>query len=212
MRKRSAFLLGLFFVLPVAGVVWALIWIINFGKGLAPTIRPLVPFLPQSTSPQLEKFISIALGLLVLAIACCIIYLVGLLLQRKIAATFLNRMRDLLVYVPGLGRIYTLVKGVVENIPEDPKKAFGEPVLVYYPGTHILVIGFKTGETRDRIGVVFPGIPPCTPYFFLRKHVRRIPNVSIEEALQAVVSSGMSLPHDVVEAIDHADITDKAVN
>lgn len=210
MKRRSTFFLGLFFVLPVAGVIWAVTWIVNVGQGFAPAIRPFVPFVPQQVSSGWENALSILLGLVILAVACGLIYLVGVLLERKLAASFLKWARDLLAYVPVVGKLYTISRDVVDNIPEDPQKAFGEPVLVRYPGTHVLVIGFKTSETKQRIGVVFPGMPPCLPYFFKKSDVQKIPNVSIEEALRAVVSSGMSLPPDVIDAVDTAFPEDEA--
>lgn len=200
-KIRNNFITGLAIIFPLA----ITIIIIRFLaiKINSYILNPLVGFL--NLNPYLTEhsiYIAKVLGFLIVIL---LISLVGW----AASIIFLRRLfafgERIFVRVPMIGKIYSVTKEIGSAFLGHGKAFFKKVVLIEYPRKGVYSIGFTTGEGKGEIkntagvelmNVFVPTTPNPTSGIFLLvpKDEVRVLDMSVEEGLKTVVSSGTITP------------------
>ena len=183
------FLAGLLLVIPVGVVIFVLVW---FFTGVDGILQPAIKTIFGSEIPGLGFGITIIL-----------VYLAGLFASNIVGHRMIRFGESLLVRIPILKQLYNGTKQVIAGLSGTGlnKAAFREVVLVEFPRDGMQTIGFVTNEMEDINGqkllaVYIPTAPlPTSGYFeILTEDKVTRTNISVDEAMQMVISSGMISP------------------
>ena len=137
-----------------------------------------------------------------------------------LVANFLGR--QLLVWaeravnrIPLVRSIYGGAKKLTETVFSDQQKAFREVVMLEYPRAGLWTLGFRTGEAAREITkhtghnmatVYVPTTPnPTSGYVVIMPESDLVKlKMSVEDALQLIISMGAVRPEDRAETLDEA--------
>ena len=216
-KKKSPSLSRLFFrglgiVLPLVLTVGFLVWLWNFlsGKVFKHVDAGLVWILGLfNQSDALSEPIRLGCSVAIIVILLFLVgwWFSGFLGRRAVAAFERGLAR-----IPLIGAIYPYVKQVTEFFfGEEHKVEFDRVVSVPYPRPGVYSLGFLTGNCMrslnkargaELISVFVPSSPmPATGYTLFVPAADIIPlDLSVEEALRVVISGGVLIPPQEMEA------------
>ncbi len=134
---------------------------------------------------------------------------VGMLTANFIGQALIKAGYRLINRMPVISGLYNAIKKILETlIGNDKNKAFRQPVLVEYPRRDLWTIAFITGDPYPEVkrklndntllSIYVPTTPNPTSGFFLyvpKKDVIFL-NISVEEALKLILSTGIINPND----------------
>jgi uncharacterized membrane protein len=198
-RLRAYLLAGIVVTAPLAITLW-LTW--NFIHWVDAQVTPLIPtaYNPGSYLP----FSVPGLGLLVM--------LVFLTLVGFVAANFFGRAlihvgERLVGRMPVVRSIYAAAKQIIETVLRNSSNSFRQVVLMEYPRLGVWSIAFLTGEAsgelqrrlgEDWITVYMPTTPnPTSGFLLMVRRAAVIPlDMSVEEAIKLIISTGVIVPPD----------------
>jgi uncharacterized membrane protein len=189
---RKNFLAGILIIVPLAIAVWLLWWLFSSVDNL---LQPLIELIFKQEIPGLGFAISLVL-----------IYITGVIASNYLGKKIIRFAESILTKVPVFRQIYIGAKQVVEGLSGTGmnKAAFREVVFVEFPRDGMTTLAFVTNEIIDKSGkklyaIYIPTAPvPTSGYFEMvteDKIVRT--DISIDEAMKIVISSGMILPDKV---------------
>jgi uncharacterized membrane protein len=196
-RLRNYFFAGILVTAPISITVyftWSVVtWVDDaVGRVLPPDYNPN-DYLHHSVP---------GLGLLMLV---TFLIAVGFLTANFLGRSLIRLGERLLVRMPIIRSIYSAIKQIFETVLKDQSAAFREVVLVEFPHsgmwTLALVVGRTEGELHDRlpeemVTVYVPTSPnPTSGYLAFVPRADAIHlDMSVEDALKMVVSSGLVTP------------------
>ena len=200
MRLRNYFLTGFIVCAPLAITAW-ITW--SFMGWVDSWVKPYIParYWPDSYLP----FAIPGFGLIV---ALILITLIGFLTANIIGRTIINWGERLLSRTPLVRTVYMALKQIFETVLADRSTSFKTAALMEYPRKGVWCVVLVATDARgeiarvladasdDMIAVFLPPAPNPTSGFLLfvpRKDLR-ILDMSIENALKLVVSSGLVIP------------------
>ncbi|HXY74337.1 MAG TPA: DUF502 domain-containing protein [Dehalococcoidales bacterium] len=191
---RTAFLAGIFVVVPIGISIWILIWIFNSVDGL---LGPLVKHIFGRNIP------GVGFGFTIV-----VIFVVGAIMSNVLGKRLVRWGEHQLGKVPLLNRVYGTLRDIFQSFSGNETRGFMQVVLVEFPSKGMHSIGFITNEAKDKngkkiINVFIPHAPnPMTGYMQIvgEESITRT-NISIEEGLKLVVSVGRICPPNLGEAI-----------
>lgn len=176
---RNKFVAGAFAAIPIAIVIYLVVWAEQSTRALA---EPLGYDLP-------------GLGL---AMAVVGLYLLGLCVTSFVGVLFLRLANVLLQRIPGVNMLYRAWKDVLV-VPPDQHGMFHQVVLV--PMTpDSAQLGFTSGQPLpgdpDSICVLVPNLPsPLSGRLLVVRRAACLPlKMSVEEAMKYQFSTGNYLP------------------
>jgi len=186
------FLTGLLVALPIGVTIYVTIWLFVLIDGL---LQPIIEFIFDTEIAGLGFVITLVL-----------IYLIGLFASNLVGKRMIVLGETLLNRIPIFRQLYIGTKRVVSGLSGTSidKAAFREVVLIEFPREGMQTIGFVTNEIKDKHGqkllaIYIPTAPlPTSGYFELvteDKIVRT--DISIDVAMQMVISSGIISPKEV---------------
>ena len=198
---RNAFITGIIVILPLGVTVI----IINFLlKRLGePASNLFFWFVDPSwrSTPALQ----LALELISVFVAFCLITLLGYGSRFVLGRIVLGWVERLLNTVPLINHVYRTAKQIVDTFGQQKKAVFQEVVLLEYPRKRSYVIGFLTsnskGEPQELIGetivnVFVPTTPNPTSGFLLmipESDITRL-QMSIADGMKLIISGGAVVP------------------
>ncbi len=195
---RNAFITGVLVLVPVVATINLLTWFIGSMEGSVRT------YLPTQHLP----FDFPGLGLL---LALCLILTIGVFAKNHFAAAVLSFADGILKRTPLAGGIYGTIKKFLETILNPQSGQFHDAVLVPFPSTVHLSIGFRTGTPDKRLGPAAAKLVnvfvPCTPnptsgFYLLVKESDLIPlDISVQDAFKIVISMGIVHLDDAAEKL-----------
>ncbi|HTH18399.1 MAG TPA: DUF502 domain-containing protein [Magnetospirillum sp.] len=195
-RLRAYFFAGVLVTAPVA-ITFFIAW--QFIKFVDDQVSPLIP---SHLNP--EKWGIPGFGLLLMVVS---LTLIGAL-TAGFAGRLVVRLSDaVLARMPVLRGIYSAVKQIFETMLAQKANAFREVVLIEYPRAGIWTMGFITGTTggevrarfdEEMVNVFVPTTPNPTSGFllFLRRRDVQVLDMSVEDGIKMVVSTGIVTPPD----------------
>jgi len=189
---RRNFVAGLLVVVPLIIAAWILWWVFS------------------SVDNMLQPIIEAVLGRpiqgLGFAIFLVIIYITGVVASNYLGKRAIHFTETLLKRVPIFRQLYIGAKQVVEGLSGTGmnKAAFREVVFVEFPRPGMTTIAFVTNVIKDKngkkyYGLYIPTAPiPTSGYFEIATEEQVIhTNITIDEGIKIVISSGMILPDKV---------------
>jgi len=191
-RFRRNFLAGLLVVVPLVLSLWVLWWIFSSVDSM------LQPAIEHIFGKEIE-----GLGF---AIFLVLIYIVGIIASNYFGKRAIHFAEAVLKRVPVFRQLYIGAKQVVEGFSGTGmnKAAFREVVFVEFPRPGMTTIAFVTNVIEDKQGKKYYGLyvptapVPTSGYFEVATEEQGIhTNISIDEGIKIVISSGMILPDKV---------------
>lgn len=147
-----------------------------------------------------------------IVLSILLIFLVGLLVQNFLARKVVLWFESVINRMPLIGRIYSSVKRIAEYFfPTEERMKFGKVVLIEYPRKGMYSIAFLSAESvriPDRgelVAVFVPTSPsPLTGFLEFVPKGEILPlEISVESALQTIVSGGVALPEKWQEGVSN---------
>ena len=189
---RRNFVAGILVVVPLIIAAWILWWVFSSVDNML--------------QPVIEAIFGREIQGLGFAIFLVLIYITGVVASNYLGKKVIRFSEALVARVPVFRQIYTGAKQVVEGLSGTGmnKAAFREVVFVEFPRQGMTTIAFVTNVIRDKngkkyYGLYVPTAPiPTSGYFEIATEEQVIhTNISIDEGIKIVISSGMILPDKV---------------
>jgi uncharacterized membrane protein len=203
---RGRVLGGLMLVLPILITFWVIYWLYStLERYVIDPLALLVTWKVRGGQSDVELpiwFERYAAPLIGILIALLLLYALGFFVHSR-----LRRFLDwLLLRMPVISLVYNGVKNVFQALDKQPDKQRPQRmVLVAFPHPGMRVPAFVTSSCRDIetqkviLCVYVPTTPvPTSGYFLLvpEEEVTEL-NWSSEQALQAIISAGITAPPEV---------------
>lgn len=194
---------GILVWLPLAVTIWVITYIIS-------ATDRLITFIPSQWQPQ--NYLGFNIPGLGFLIALLVLFITGIFAANVLGRKIIQAWDSLLGRIPVVKSIYSSVKKVSESLLSDNSRSFKTPVLVPFPQPNIWTIAFVSGNLPYSVLHSLPGedytpvYVPTTPnptggYYIMVKNsdIRQL-NMSVDEALKYVISLGMVMPDELMDA------------
>lgn len=181
----STFLAGISVILPAAITLYIIGFVFNF--------------IDKLNGGVIYKLIGRRLPGLGFIMTLAIIYGAGLLAKSIIGRTYLKKLEEIFLKIPIIQHIYSSIKGLSNSILKKDKVSFKQTVLVKFPNSEMLSVGFVTSDKtikENKISVFVPTVPNPTTGFLILVDKDDVEYLSMpfEEAFKFILSLGVSEP------------------
>ena len=196
-RIQRYFLAGLLVFLPVAITLWFIGWVIDL-------LDSVLAVLPDSFHPN--AYLPFPIPKLGAVVTLFLILFLGVLTRGVATRRFLAVWENIFVQIPVFRGIYTAVQKLVQTFL-GPSNAERQVVMIEYPRTGVYTVAFAMGRAwshlEDKkeiqlVNVFVPTTPNPTSGFYLLMPTDQVTplNMTMEEALKLITSSGLITPED----------------
>jgi uncharacterized membrane protein len=196
-RLRGYFLAGLLVFLPIAITLWFIGWVIDL-------LDSVLAVLPSGAHPN--SYLPIAIPKLGAVVTLALILFLGMLTRGVATRRFLTAWESVFARIPVFRGIYAAVQKLVQTFL-GPSNAARQVVMIEYPRTGVYTVGFAMGrawshleEKKDAhlVNVFVPTTPNPTAGFYLLVPINEVTplNMTMEEALKLITSTGLITPED----------------
>ena len=190
---RTKIFAGILVILPLGITVLVL----NFFFNTLDSI--LAPLIPAVNIYLFHRLFSLpGLGIIAFFI---LLYVVGVITTNVLGRKMVSWADRLFVNIPVVKNIYLSSKQLTDAFSPARRGAFRQAVFVEFPQKENFTIGFVTNELTDldqqtKVSVFIPTafVPPQGFLLFLPKEKVLPSNLTIEEAIKAVMSVGIVTP------------------
>jgi uncharacterized membrane protein len=193
-RLRGYFLSGVLITAPISMTLYIAWVFIDFVD------RMITPLIPHAWNPRNYGIPGMGLLLAVVALT-----LIGALTAGFLGRMWLRLTEAVIRRMPVLRGIYSAMKQIFEAMLAQKSQAFREVALIEYPRRGIWTVAFITGQTvshvqrhvdEDLVTLYVPTTPNPTSGFmlFLPKKDVQILDISVEDGLKLVLSTGIVAP------------------
>lgn len=198
MRKlRTQFIAGLLAFVPPVATLLILIWVfIRIDNILQPIIKTIAG----------HPIPGVGFGITIL-----LIYLTGVIASNVFGRKLIHYGESVLPVMPLVRPLYHSIKQILESFSEPGQTGYMQVVFVEFPRKGMKALGFITNETTDEAGeklvhIFVPTSPNPTSGFLeiVREEEITRTKISVENALQMIVSAGRVIPGQVRAKL-HAD-------
>ena len=194
---RRYFLSGLLVFLPVAITLWFIGWVISL-------LDSVFDVLPDAVHPN--SYLPFVIPRLGAVVTLLLILFLGVLTTGVATRRFLAVWERLFIQIPVFRGVYTAVQKLVQTFLGQ-SNAERQVVMIEYPRAGIFTVGFAMGRAwphlEDKINaplvnVFVPTTPNPTSGFYLLVRSNEVTplNMTMEEALKLITSSGLITPDD----------------
>jgi uncharacterized membrane protein len=194
---RVYFLAGLLVFLPVAITLWFIGWVIAL-------LDSVLDVLPDALHPN--AYLPFAIPKLGAVVTLFLILFLGILTRGVATRRFLAAWESLFVKIPVFRGIYSAVQKLVQSFLGQSNSQ-RQVVMIEYPRTGVFTIGFAMGrawshleekKNAQLVNVFVPTTPNPTSGFYLLVPISEVTplNMTMEEALKLITSSGLITPED----------------
>jgi uncharacterized membrane protein len=194
---RRYFLAGLLVFLPVAITLWFIGWVI----GLLDSVLDVLP-----TAAHPNSYLPFAIPRLGAVVTLLLILFLGILTSGVATRRFLAVWERVFIQIPIFRGVYTAAQKLVQTFLGQ-SNAQRQVVMIEYPRTGVYTVGFAMGrawshleekKNAQLVNVFVPTTPNPTSGFFLLVPTNEVTllNMTMEEALKLITSSGLITPDD----------------
>ncbi len=192
-KLRRYFITGTLVSIPLGVTIFILVWIFLTVDDL---LEPLIIHIWGHDIPGIGFGVTVVL-----------IFLVGVIASNLLGKRLIRYGESLLSRVPIFKQLYSTIKHIVDSFSAPDKSSFLQVVLVEFPRKGMRAIGFVTNESTDKSGqkllnVLIPNSPnPMSGFLQIVKEEDVVrTKVSVDQALQMIVSAGRMTPEGVSDA------------
>jgi len=193
---RTKIFAGILVILPL-GITFL---VLNFVFNTLDSI--LAPLIPEVHVYLFHRFFTLP-GLGIVAFFL-LLYIAGVITTNVLGRKLVHWADRLAVNIPVVKNIYLSSKQLTEAFSPARKGAFRQAVLVEFPQKDNFVLGFVTNELtsldqQTRVSVFIPTafVPPQGFLLFLPKEKVLPSNLTIEDAIKAIMSVGIVTPQNL---------------
>ena len=194
---RRYFLSGLLVFLPVAITLWFIVWVIDL-------LDSVFAVLPGSFHPN--SYLPFAIPRLGAVVTLLLIVFLGVLTTGVATRRFLAAWERIFIQIPVFRGVYTAVQKLVQTFLGQ-SNAHRQVVMIEYPRAGVFTVGFAMGRAWQHleekmnaplVNVFVPTTPNPTSGFYLLVPSSEVTplNLTMEEALKLITSSGLITPDD----------------
>jgi len=194
---RAYFLAGLLVFLPVAITLWFIGWVIEL-------LDSVLAVLPDSFHPN--SYLPFTVPRLGAVVTLLLILFLGVLTRGVATRRFLAAWENIFTQIPVFRGVYTAVQKLVQTFLGQ-SNAQRQVVMIEYPRAGVFTIGFAMGRAWSHleekknahlVNVFVPTTPNPTSGFYLLVPSNEVTplNLTMEEALKLITSSGLITPDD----------------
>lgn len=196
-RIRGYFFAGILITGPITitlYIVWILVGYVD------DAVTPLIPerYNPSSYAPFSIPGIGLIAALIVMTF-------IGWITTGLLGRWLIRLSESLLARMPVVRNIYSTIKQVMETMLSQKSNAFRQCVLVEWPREGLWTIAFVTGEPAEEVNshadepllsVYVPTTPNPTSGYLMFVPISKVKilDMSVEEGLKYVISTGIVLP------------------
>lgn len=191
---RAKIFAGILVILPLGITFLILKFVFNT---LDSILDPLIPDITISLFQRLYHLPGVGTIAFFL-----LLYLIGLITTNVLGRKLVNWGDRLFTAIPVVKNIYTSSKQLTDAFSATRKGSFRQAVFVEFPQEGNYVLGFVTNELTDlerqtKVTVFVPTafIPPQGFLLFLPKEKTLPSQLTVEEAIKAIMSVGIVTPH-----------------
>jgi len=191
---RAKIFAGILVILPLGITFLVLKFVFN---ALDSILGPLIPDITISLFQRLYHLPGVGIIAFFL-----LLYLIGLITTNVLGRKLISWGDRLFTTIPVVKNIYTSSKQLTDAFSATRKGSFRQAVFVEFPQEGNYVLGFVTNELTDlgrqkRLAVFIPTafIPPQGFLLFLPKEKILPSQLTVEEAIKAIMSVGIVTPH-----------------
>jgi uncharacterized membrane protein len=193
-KLRRYFITGFLVSIPLGVTIFILVWIFNTVDNL---LEPLTIHIWGHYVPGIGFGVTVVL-----------IFLVGIIASNLMGRRLIRYGESIIGRVPIFREIYSAIKHIVDSFSAPNKTSFLQVVLVEFPRKGMRTIGFVTNEVTDKSGkktlnVLIPNSPnPMSGFLEIVNEEQVVrTKVSVDQALQMIVSAGRMMPNEVSERL-----------
>jgi uncharacterized membrane protein len=194
---RRYFLSGLLVFLPVAITLWFIGWVIGL-------LDSVLDVLPDAMHPN--SYLPFAIPRLGAVVTVLLILFLGVLTTGVATRRFLAAWERVFIQIPIFRGVYTAVQKLVQTFLGQ-SNAQRQVVMIEYPRAGVFTVGFAMGRAWSHleekinaplVNVFVPTTPNPTSGFYLLVPSSEVTplNMTMEEALKLITSSGLITPDD----------------
>ena len=194
---RRYFLAGLLAFLPLAITLWFIGWVIDL-------LDSVLAVLPDALHPN--YYLPFAIPKLGAFVTLLLILFLGVLTSGVATRRFLAAWESLFIQIPVFRGVYIAVQKLVQTFLGQ-SNAQRQVVMIEYPRVGIFTVGFAMGrawshledkKNTQLVNVFVPTTPNPTSGFYLLVPSNEVTplNMTMEEALKLITSSGLITPPD----------------
>jgi len=191
---RTKIFAGILVILPLGITFFILKFVFNTLDGI------LDPLMPRLTVYLFNREYSIpGLGIIGFFL---LLYLIGVVATNVLGRKLVHWADRLFTNIPVVKKIYLSSKQLTDAFSATRKGSFRQAVFVEFPQEGNYVLGFVTNELTDlerqtKVTVFIPTafVPPQGFLLFLPKEKILPSQLTIEEAIKAIMSVGIVTPH-----------------
>ena len=194
---RRHFIAGLLVFLPLAITLWFIGWVIDLLDGV-------LAVLPTALHPN--SYLPFAIPKLGAVVTLLLILFLGILTRGVATRRFLAAWESAFIKIPVFRGIYTAVQKLVQTFLGQ-SNAQRQVVMIEYPRAGVFTVGFAMGRAwphlenkmnAQLVNVLVPTTPNPTSGFYLLVPSSEVTplNMTMEEALKLITSSGLITPDD----------------
>jgi uncharacterized membrane protein len=191
---RTKTFAGILVILPLGITFLVLKFVFN---SLDSILGPLIPEINVSLSHRVYHLPGV--GLISFFF---LLYLIGLITTNVLGRKLISWGDRLFATIPVVKNIYTSSKQLTDAFSATRKGSFRQAVFVEFPQEGNYVLGFVTNELTDlerqtKVTVFVPTafVPPQGFLLFLPKEKTLPSQLTVEEAIKAIMSVGIVTPH-----------------
>lgn len=219
---RNMFLSGLLVVVPLGITILIFVSLFNFFDSWFRALKRtwlnnppqwFINYLPSGSKDVIDLFIGglppFGVGFILTIV---LIFLIGFTTRLYFGKKIVVLVEWVFQQIPGFSIIYSGLKQVVEQLIGRGNKLFDRVVLIEYPRKGIYSIAFVTGRaeyfekyTGIELHYVFIATSPNPTsgvFIMIPKDDMIDLDISVEEAMKMVISSGMVAPQAIIETVD----------
>lgn len=190
---RTKIFAGILVILPLGITFLVLKFVFNTLDSI------LGPLMPKVTVYLLHRVFAIpGLGIIGFFL---LLYLIGVIATNVLGHKLVGWTDRLFAYIPIVKKIYLSAKQLTDAFSISRKSSFRQAVFVEFPQEGNFVLGFITNELNDlehqtKVTVFVPTgfVPPAGFLLFLPKEKVLPSQLTIEEAIKAIMSVGIVTP------------------
>jgi uncharacterized membrane protein len=191
---RTKIFAGILVILPLGITFLVLKFVFNTMDSI------LDPLIPDITISLFHRVFHIpGIGIITFFL---LLYLIGLITTNVLGRKLISLGDRLFATIPVVKNIYTSSKQLTDAFSATRKGSFRQAVFVEFPQEGNYVLGFVTNELTDlenrtKVAVFIPTafVPPQGFLLFLPKEKILPSQLTIEEAIKAIMSVGIVTPH-----------------
>jgi uncharacterized membrane protein len=191
---RAKMFAGILVILPLGITFFVLKFVFN---SLDSILGPLIPNINVSLFHQTFHLPYVGLISFLL-----LLYLIGLITTNVMGRKLISWADRLFTAIPVVKNIYTSSKQLTDAFSATRRGYFRQAVFVEFPQEGNYVLGFVTNELTDlerqsKVTVFVPTafVPPQGFLLFLPKEKTLPSQLTVEEAIKAIMSVGIVTPH-----------------